>query len=80
MGEADLPSVVADGYHDIGLLDDLTLEVMNPASVVGAGPIVAQGMGVEDQWFSGSRPDFQTGLCGHPVVGMNHLEVDIVGS
>jgi len=72
---ADLAGVAADRNDRVRLLHSVFLDVVDPSAGIRAGTVVLRGMDVEDQRLARRLLDLDTGEEGHPVVGVDDVEL-----
>ena len=79
VGEANIAGVVTHRDDEVGIGDDLFLDLVDPSAFFRPSAVVGEGVDVEDEGFSGGLTDGEAGEGGHPIVGVDEVEVGIFG-
>ena len=77
--EADFPAVVAHRDDKISGLQDIFFDFIDPAALAWPRAVVGEGMGVKYEGLASLFTDFQPRKRGHPVMGVDDVEVMMAG-
>ncbi len=76
--DTNLAGVAAHCNDEVGFPHYCFFDLGDPAPGSGPGPVVTEGMDVEDKWLAGVSFDFQASQTRHPVMSVNEVEAHSV--